>query len=455
MKSILRVIWVALFSVLLAVSLISCVGVWGGNEGQPPTNGTTYGPELQVSGDWIIDSETVVVTSEQPIYFAQDYHEQHRIIVRNDGVLKIIDSYIRSDFRFLLELYDTSKLIVENSNLEVQEGNGAVITNMDNSIVEAKNSQLDYVGIGSGNRPLSYITVDLDNCSIGQLVLDLFDLAGMVVEGIRTGNIENGTISSERFRMTLKNCVIRREVTSWIGDAEVTFTNCKMGQISPDEGSEINIENCTIREIVPRVSDYSGIISDLPSGDISSFQLNFPVTKGPSIKIVNSTIENGWFFRYTSGSNIEFRNCHLSVLRPMRYNSASVYDSTVGEVWIWETSGEIYFQNSPIGWIGNIMGPNDILLSGEITVEDEDWRKRLLNWETTIIKREFFFSLPSGSGDCVVENEEGTIVEQFVIGISTIQKVLAFDKEQRKFKIYLDGILKKTLELSSDADVTL
>ncbi|MCG2791340.1 MAG: hypothetical protein L6305_06280, partial [Actinomycetia bacterium] len=199
-----------------------------------------------------------MVTSEQPIYFPQDYHEQHRIIVRNDGVLKITDSYIRSDFRFLLELYDTSKLIVENSNLEVKEGNGAVITNMDNSVIEAKNSQLDYVGIASGNRPLSYTTVDLYNCSIGQLELDFFDLIGMVVEGIETGNIEDGTISSEKFRLTLKNCVVRREVTSWIGDAEVTFKNCKMGQISPDEGSEVNIENSTIREIVPRVSGYSG-----------------------------------------------------------------------------------------------------------------------------------------------------------------------------------------------------
>jgi len=447
--------WVALFSVLLAVSLISCGGVWGGNEGQPPTNGTTYGPELQVSGDWIIDNETIVVTSEQPVYFAQDYHEQHRIIVRNNGVLKITDSYIRSDFRFLLELYDTSKLIVEDSNLEVQEGKGAVITNMDNSVVEARNSNLDYVGIGSGNRPTSYITVDLDNCSIGCLGLDLFDLTGMVVEGIETGNIEDGTISSEKFRLTLKNCVIRRDVTSWVGDAEVTFKNCKMGQISPDEGSEVTIENCTIREIVPRVSDYSGVISDLPSGDISSFQLSFPATKGPSINVVNSTIENGWFFRYTSGSNIEFRNCHLSVLRPMRYNSASVYDCTVEEVWIWWTSGEIYFQNSPIGWIGSIMGPNDILLSGKITVEDKNWRKRSFNWGETIIRREFFFSLPSASGDCVIKNEEGTNVEQFVIGTSAIKKVLAFDKEQRKFKVYLNGILKKTLELSSDADVKL
>lgn len=455
MNSILRVMWMGLFSVLLAVFLISCAGVWGGNEGQPSTNGTTYGPELQISGDWIIDNETVVVTSEQPIYFAQDYHEQHRIIIRNNGALEITDSYIRSDFRFLLELYDTSKLIVENSNLEVQESKGAVITNMDNSVVEAKNSQLDYVGIGSGNRPPLYITVDLDNCNIGQLVLDLFDLTGMVVEGIGTGNIEDGTILSERFRMTLKNCVIRREVTSWIGDAEVTFKNCKMGQISPDEGSEVKIENCTIREIVPRVSDYSGVISDLPSGDISSFQLNLPAAQGPLINIINSTIENGWFFRYTSGSNIKFQNCHFSVLRPMRYNSASVYNSTVEEVWIWETSGEIYFQNSPIGWIGNIMGPSDILLSGEITVEDEDWRKRLLNWETTIIRREFFFSLPSGSGDCVIENEEGIIIDQFVIGTSTIKKVLAFDREQRKFKVYLNGILKKTLELSSDADVKL
>ncbi|MBU4227717.1 hypothetical protein KJ599_08880 [bacterium] len=444
-------ILLSVFVICLVFVLVGCSGVV-----TPITdNGETYGPELQISGDWIIDNETVVVTSEQPIYFAQDYHEQHRIIVRNAGVLKITDSYIRSDFRFLLELYDTSKLIVDNSNLEVQEGKGAVITNMDNSVIEAKNSQLDYVGIANGNRPLSYITVDLDNCSISQLELDLFDLTGVVVEGIETGNIEDTTISSEKFRLTLKNCVVRREITSWIGDAEVTFKNCKMGQISPDEGSEVNIENSTIREIVPRVSGYSGIISDLPSGDISSFQLNLPATQGPSINIINSTIENGWCFRYTSGSNIEFRNCHFSVLRPMGYNSAAVYDSTVEEVWIWETSGEIYFQNSPIGWIGNIMGPNDILLSGEITVEDEDWRERLLNWDTTVIRREFFFSLPSGSGDCAIENEEGTNVDQFVIGTSTIQKVLVFDREQRKFKVYLNGILKKTLELSSDSDVTL
>jgi len=444
-------ILLSVFVICLVFVLVGCSGVV-----TPITdNGATYGPELQISGDWIIDNETVVVTSEQPIYFAQDYHEQHRIIVRNAGVLKITDSYIRSDFRFLLELYDTSKLIVDNSNLEVQEGKGAVITNMDNSVIEAKNSQLDYVGIGSGNRPPLYITVDLDNCNIGQLVLDLFDLTGMVVEGIGTGNIEDGTISSERFRMTLKNCIVRRDVTSWIGDADVAFKNCEMGQISPDKGSTVNIENCTIREIVPRVSDYSGVISDLPSGDISSFQLSFPATKGPSINIVNSTIENGWFFRYTSGSNIEFRNCHLSVLRPMRHNSASVYDSTVKEVWIWWTSGEIYFQNSPIGWIGSIMGPNDILLSGEITVEDKNWRKRSFNWGETIIRREFFFSLPSGSGDCVIENEEGTIVDQFVIGTSAIKKVLVFDREQRKFKAYLNEILKKTLELSSDSDVTL
>jgi len=51
-------------------------------------------------------------------------------------------------------------------------------------------------------------------------------------------------------------------------------------------------ENCTVREIVPRVRDYSGVISDLPSGDISSFQLNLPATQGPSINIVDSTIEN-------------------------------------------------------------------------------------------------------------------------------------------------------------------
>lgn len=448
MKCNLKIFGGRILSILFAIS-IAAYGCDGGG------NGTAYGPELQMSGDWIIDNETVVVTSEQPIYFAQDYHEQYRIIVRNGGILKIIGSYIRSDFRFLLELYDTSKLIVENSDLEVQEAKGAVITNMDNSVIEAKNSKLDFVGIASGNRPLSYTAVDLSNCSIGQLVLDIFDVTGVVVEGIGAGNIDDRTISSNKFRLTLKSSTVRREVTSWIGNSDVTFRNCDMGQISPDKGSTVTIENSTIREMVPRVSDYSGIISDLSRGFVSSFQLNLPGSQGPSINIVNSTIENGWYFRYDSGSNIEFRNSYFSVLRPMGFNYASVHDSTVTEVWIWDTSGEINFQNSPIGWLGNIMGPNDILLSGNVTINDQNWRKELLNWGTTTIRREFFFSLTSGSGDCVIKNEEGTIVDQFFVGTSAIQKVLVFDREQRQFKVYLNGTLKKTLELSSDADVTL
>jgi len=427
---------------------------------QTSISATAYGPELRISGDWIIDNETVVVTSEQPIYFPQDYHEQYKIIVRNGGVLKIIDSYIHSDFRFLLILYDTSKLIVENSNLGWQKGldvglSGAVITNMDNSVVEAKNSELDLVGIANGNGSLSFTTVDLDNCRIEQLELDLFDLKGVVIDGLSTGNIEDRTFSSEKFRMKLKNCVVKGEVTSWIGNAEVTFKNCKLGQISPDEGSVVNIENCTMREIVPRVSSYSGVISGLPQGNVSSFQLNLPATNGPSINVVNSTIENGWYFRYFSGCNIEFRNCYFSALRSMGNNYASVYDSTVREVWLWWTSGEIHFENSPIGWIGKIMGPNNILLSGYITVEDKNWQSNrwVNNWGDTIIRREFFFSLTSGSADCIIKNEEGTTVDQFVVGTIPIKKVLAFDKEQRNFKVYLDGILMKTLELSSDSDV--
>ncbi|MCX6087760.1 MAG: stalk domain-containing protein [Caldiserica bacterium] len=446
--------------ILLVLSIASFSSGGKGNEVMASTNGTTYGPELQIKEDWIIDNETVVVTSEQPISFVQSYHEQYKIIVKNGGVLKIIDSYIRSDFRFLLELYDTSKLIVENSNLGWQKGldvglSGAVITNMDNSVVEAKNSELDLVGIANGNGLLSYTTVDLDNCRIEQLELDLFDLKGVVIDGLSTGNIEDRTFSSEKFRMKLKNCVVKGEVTSWIGDAEVTFKNCKMGQISPDEGSIVNIENCTMREIVPRVSSYSGVISGLPQGNVSSFQLNLPEKNGPSINVVNSTIENGWRFRYFSGCNIEFRNCYFSVLSPMGNNYASVYDSTVREVWLWWTSGEIHFENSPIGWIGKIMGPNNILLSGYITVEDKNWQSNrwVNNWGDTIIRREFFFSFPSGSADCIIKNEEGTTVDQFVVGTIPIKKVLTFDKEQRNFKVYLDGILKETLELSSDSDV--
>jgi len=442
--------------ILLVLSIASFSSGGKGNGILASTNGTMYGPELRISGDWIIDNETVVVTSEQPIYFVQSYHEQRKIIVKNGGVLKIIDSYIRSDFRFLLALYDTSKLIVENSNLKFQEGlNGAGIANMDNSVVEATNSQLDFVGIANGNGPISYTTVNLDNCIINQLELDLFDLKGVVIDGLSTGNIEDSTFSSEKFRMKLKNCVVKGEVTSWIGNAEVTFKNCKMGQISPDEGSVVNIENCTIREIAPRVSGYSGVISGLPQGNVSSFQLNLPATNGPSINVVNSTIENGWCFRYFSGCNIEFRNCYFSVLRPMWNNYASVYDSTVREVWLWWTSGEIHFENSPIGWIGKIMGPNDILLSGYITVEDKNWQSNrwVNNWGDTIIRREFFFSFPSGFGDCIIKNDEGTIVDQFVVGTAPIMKVLAFDKEQRNFKVSLNGILKETLELSSDANV--
>ena len=446
--------------ILFVLSITLFADGLNGSRVQTSISATAYGPELRISGDWIIDNETVVVTSEQPIYFPQDYHEQYKIIVRNGGVLKIIDSYIHSDFRFLLILYDTSKLIVENSNLGWQKGldvglSGAVITNMDNSVVEAKNSELDLVGIANGNGSLSFTTVDLDNCRIEQLELDLFDLKGVVIDGLSTGNIEDRTFSSEKFRMKLKNCVVKGEVTSWIGNAEVTFKNCKLGQISPDEGSVVNIENCTMREIVPRVSSYSGVISGLPQGNVSSFQLNLPAKNGPSINVVNSTIENGWYFRYFSGCNIEFRNCYFSALRSMGNNYASVYDSTVREVWLWWTSGEIHFENSPIGWIGKIMGPNNILLSGYITVEDKNWQSNrwVNNWGDTIIRREFFFSLTSGSADCIIKNEEGTTVDQFVVGTIPIKKVLAFDKEQRNFKVYLDGILMKTLELSSDSDV--
>ena len=446
--------------ILFTILISSFSSIGKGDRALASINGTTYGPELQIKGDWIIDNKTVVVTSEQPIYFPQDYHEQYKIIVKNGGVLKIIDSYIHSDFRFLLVLYDTSKLIVENSNLGWQKGldvglSGAVITNMDNSVVEAKNSELDLVGIANGNGSLSFTTVDLDNCRIEQLELDLFDLKGVVIDGLSTGNIEDRTFSSEKFRMKLKNCVVKGEVTSWIGNAEVTFKNCKLGAISPDEGSVVNIENCTMREIAPRVSSYSGVISGLPQGNVSSFQLNLSAKNGPSINVVNSTIENGWYFRYFTGCNIEFQNCYFSVLRPMGNNYASVYDSTVREVWLWGTSGEIHFENSSIGWVGKIMGPNDILLSGDITVEDKNWQSNrwVNNWGDTIIRREFFFLLTSGSADCIIKNEEGTTVDQFVVGTIPIKKVLTFDKEQRNFKVYLDGILKETLELSSDSDV--
>jgi len=258
--------------------------------------------------------------------------------------------------------------------------------------------------------------------------------------------------------MTLKNCNITGEVVSWIGNVEATFRNCNLGQISPDKGSKLNIVKCAIREIVPRVIGYSGLISNLPSGTISSFRLDLPVTQGPSIHIVDSTIENGWYFRY-SESNIEFRNCHFSVLRPMGHNYTSVYDSTVKEVWVWDTSGEICFHNSPIGWIGNIMNypghKNDILLSGDIMVEDEDWRERLCHWGETVIRREFFFLSVSGSGDCVIKDDEGTIIDQFAMGTSATQRVLVFDREQRHFTVYFNDTYSKTLELSSDASVLL
>lgn len=420
----------------------------------------TYGPELEISGDWTINNETVVVKSEQPIHFVQDYHEQHKIIVKSGGCLKIIDSYIRSDHRFLLELYDNSKLIVENSKL-IWQNNGAVIINLDRSIVKAKDSELDFVGIASWNRnrPPIYTSVELFNCSIRQLELDLFDLTNVVIEGLGTGLIKDRTIASERFEMTLKDCRVTGEIVSWIRNAEVTFKNCQLGQVSPDQGSNLIIENCTLREVAPRVSGYSGIISNLPSGFVPSFQLDLPVTQGPSIHIVDSTIENGWYFRYFENSDIEFRNCHLSVLRPMGKNYASVYDSIVREVWLWDTSGEIFFHNSPVGWIGNVIDSsgheNNILLSGNMTVENEDWRERFCHWGGTVIRREFFFLLTSGSANCVIKNEEGVIVDEFAVEASATERVLVFDQEKRQFHIYLNGTYKKTIELSSDASVLL
>ena len=429
---------------------------------QAPTQKPTYGPELEISGDWIIDNETVVVTPEQPIHFLQDYHEEHKIIVKNGGKLKVIDSYIRSDFRYLLELYDTSELIAEDSQLidQHQELSGAVIINLDSSVVQATDSELDFVGIASGNRPPSYTTVNLSNCSIRQLEIDLFDIASIVVEGLGTGFIKDYTISSERFRMTLKNVNITDEIVSWTGNVEATFRNCNLGQVSPDKGSKLSIVKCMIREVVPRVTSYSGVISSLPSGAISSFQLALPATQGPTIHVVDSTIENGWAFRYWE-SEIEFRNCHFSALRPMGHNYTSVYDSIVNEVWLWDTSGEIHFSNSPIGWIGNIMNypshKNDILLSGDITVKNKDWKERLYNyhWGETVIRREFTFVLTTGSGEIVITDEEGAVAEQFVLGTSPIEKVLIFNHPQRHFKVYFEGKYKLSLELTSDGSLWL
>ena len=449
----------------MVLTLLSGTVSWGPATTEPPQGFITeepdkleYGPELEVSGDWVIDNETVVITREQPIHFIQTYHEQHKIIVTNGGCLKIIDSYIRSDFRFPLELYDNSKLIVEKSKL-IWEDRGAVITNLDNSLVQAIDSQLDFVGIASGNRPPSYTTVELSNCSIRQLELDLFDLESIIVEGIGVGYIEDWSIASERFQMTLKEVEVIDEVTSWLGNVDATFTNCNLGQVSPDKGSVINLENSRIRELAPRVSGYSGVISGLPRGHIPFFHFSLPLPISLSINIVDSVIENGWYFKYDSESNIEFRNCHFSVLRPSGKNNAFVYDSTVMELWIWDTSGEIRFHNSPIGWIGNIMNypgqKNDILLSGSISVEDKDWRKRPYHWGKTVIRREFFLTSNVESGDCVIMDEGGTVVDRFILGTSAIRKVLVFDRGDRHFNIYIDGTYRETLELSSDSNVLL
>ncbi len=100
---------------------------------------------------------------------------------------------------------------------------------------------------------------------------------------------------------------------------------------------------------------------------------------------------------------------------------------------------------------------NDILLSGDITVEDEDWRKRLYiyHWGETIIRREFTFAMTIGSGNIVITNEGGAIVEQFVLGTSPIKRVLVFDQPQRHFKVYVNGNYKRALELSSDSSALL
>ena len=416
----------------------------------------SYGSELTINEDWIIDSRTIEIKPEQPVYIKQNYHEQYKIVIKNNAVLKIENSYIRSDFRFLIVLCDKSKLIVENSKLGGPDELGAVVITLDESIIEAKDSQIDSVGLSYGNGPFSFITVNLVNCKVNSLQLDIFHVNGIVIEGFAPGNVTEKTISSEKFQLSVKNSYIN-DIISWTGNADVTFRNCEIDQISADEGSILRVEKCSIKEIVPRVTSYSGIISNLLKGHVDYFQLNIPAENGPSIVIIDSTIEKGWYFRYFNGCNIEFRNCFFSVLRPMGSNYALVVNSVVNELWVWWTSGEIHFENSPIGWIGKIMGPNDILLSGNITVEDPNWRNRgwTNNWEGTVIKREFIFSTVFGNGLCTIKNEKGAIIESFLVATNPIKKILSFDEECRQFNIYLDDVLVQILELSSNSNVTL
>ena len=418
-----------------------------------------YGPELVVSGDWIIDNETVVVSSAQPIHFEQAYHSEHKIIVKNGGTLKVLASYIRSDFRYPLELYDTSTLIVEDSVLidEQLYLSGAEIVNLDRSVVRANNSKLDLVGIGSGNRPPSYTTVFLSNCSVRQLQVDLFDVEPIVIEGLGLGVIEDYTLSSKGFKMTLHNVNITGELVSWIGNADVTFRNVDYGHISAQSGSKVTVIGSRIREIVPRITGYSGPISGLPSGSVASFQLDLPPAQGPSIHIAESFISRGWYVRYWD-SDIDFRNCQISTLRPSGHNHTTVSDSVIGELRLWDTTGELHFSNSPVEWVMVMNYPgysNDILLTGDITVQDKDWDKGLSHWGETVIRREFSFSPTTGSKHITITDEEGVVVEEFVLGDSSVKKILIFDRPQRRFKVFVDGVLRTTLMLCSDSPVSL
>ncbi|MHB0885450.1 MAG: stalk domain-containing protein [Bacillota bacterium] len=418
-----------------------------------------YGPERVVSGDWVIDGEAVVVSADEPVYFQQAYHEEHKIIVKNGGTLKVLGSYIRSEHRYLIELYDTSTLIVENSRLIDEERylSGAVIVNLDRSVVRAKDSRLDLVGIGSGNRPPSYTTVELSNSSVRQLEIDLFDMDPIVIEGLKPSTIEDYTLSSKTFSMTLRNVKVTNEIVSWIGDVDVTFRNVDYGQISPEAGSKVTLTGSTIREITPRITGYSGTISGLPSGSVSSFTLDLPPTQGPSFRIAESSISRGWYVRYWD-SDIEFRNCRISLLRPMGRNHAAVYDSVIGQVSVWDTTGEMHFSGTPIGsaMVMNYPGQsNDIVLTGDISVKDKDWDKGLSHWGETVIRREFTFSPTAEPKHITTKDDKGAMVEDFALGDAPVKKILVFDRPERRFEVFVDGVLKATLVPFSDSPVFL
>jgi hypothetical protein len=59
---------------------------------------------------------------------------------------------------------------------------------------------------------------------------------------------------------------------------------------------------------------------------------------------------------------------------------------------------------------------NDVLLTGDVTVQDNERNKGLSHWGETVVRRESIFP-PSGRPKrIVVRDEQGAVVDGFVLG---------------------------------------